>query len=188
MKLCNRLQEEKDTYDDIPRLVYRQDNKITATKSIGRNIDLNIYVSPDHDDYIKCIKNNSQRIFRFPLETKRGCHWNRCKFCYLNKGYSYRKRPENSVTAEIVSNYKKYGIEKYWFVDNDFVGHSISEFEKLLDMIINASIENSVQFDFAAEIIPSGMNSRIIKKIASAGFSLIQIGYEGISDALLETK
>lgn len=57
----------------------------------------------------------------YSITTQRGCVW-RCAFCTypVGEGFLNRYRSIPSVLNEIVSNYKNYGITKYFFTDSTF--------------------------------------------------------------------
>ena len=70
-----------------------------------------------------------------PIERSRGCHWNRCKFCYLNRGYKYRLKSTEKLYEEIVYMIENYGVYEFEFLDNDFIGTDLQQFETLLKVI-----------------------------------------------------
>lgn len=170
----------------VPNLAYRENSEIKVTKVKSRFLDFNEYMSPDFSDYLNSAGIEGNNQFRFTIETSRGCHWNRCKFCYLNVGYRYRRRPPEHIVREVESLSSKYDHNRFLIVDNDAVGTDTDYFEKLLDLLIESARKNQVIYDFQAEIVHRGFNSRIIKKMATAGFNRVQIGYEAITDSLLK--
>ncbi len=186
--LCQRLEDGGNRFESIPRLLYwGQGEEIKATSSRSRYLNFDNYMYPDFSDFIESYNNEELRKnIYFPIESSRGCHWNRCKFCTLNVGYKYRTRSPESIVREIEFMFDKHKIHRFRFADNDIVGKSIGQFERLLEMVTASSLRNRVKYDLYAEIVHHGFNSRLIKKMAVAGFTHVQIGYEAITDGLLK--
>ncbi|MFI3261729.1 MAG: radical SAM protein [Rikenellaceae bacterium] len=121
-----------------------------------------------------------------PIEGSRGCHWNKCKFCYLNIGYQYRVKSIDKICTEIEYMIKKYGIYQFQFFDNDFIGLDIQKTNLLLNSLIDIKTKHPNFKIEIIEVITKGLNSSIIKKIIDAGVKYVQIGYESPSDKLLK--
>jgi radical SAM superfamily enzyme YgiQ (UPF0313 family) len=186
LELCNKIGTQTKNYNSVPRLVYRYDGKILETQSGGEYSDFTDYIYPDYSDFIDAIKGNMDIASAdFPIEMSRGCHWNKCNFCTLNMGYKYRRRNPDSVIKEIECLYNKYGVRKFSFVDTDVVGNDIDRFENMLDRIIDLADKCNTMLELFGEIIHYKFNSRIIRKLAIAGFDHVQIGYEALCDSLL---
>jgi radical SAM superfamily enzyme YgiQ (UPF0313 family) len=188
LELCNLLTDGDDNLSSVPRLVYRYENTIKFNNKRGRLLDFQNYIFPDYDDFIKLVRESKldEDKVSLSIDSERGCHWNRCKFCYGNVGYNYRKRSPESICREIDTLIKKYGITKFRFTGNDLVGRDVQHFEALLDNIIDLSKKHEYKFDLFAEIIHKNLNSRIIKKMSIAGFYFVQVGYEAVADELLK--
>lgn len=188
LELSTLLVQGNSDYKKVPRLVFRQGEVLQITDRQSKYLDFQAGILPDYRDYFNVIKENNQsvEIYALPVEFRRGCHWNKCKFCFLNAGYEYRSRSPENIVKEIETLYKTYGITRYQFVCNDIVGPNIHSFEKLLDLLIELADTHQVSFNFHAEAVHRGFNSQIIKKMALAGFSELQIGYEAITDQLLK--
>lgn len=121
-----------------------------------------------------------------PIERSRGCHWNRCKFCYLNRGYKYRLKSTEKLYEEIVYMIENYGVYEFEFLDNDFIGTDLQQFETLLKVL--AKIKK-IYPDFriiAAEVITKDLNHLLLKKMYEIGVDYVQIGYESTSNNLLK--
>jgi len=80
------------------------------------NIDLgDIPVSYTNRDFIE-----NEEVF--PIEISRGCmfHCHFCSFAHLGKRPGTYIRPKESIKAEIIDRYEKYGSTKFVFVDDTF--------------------------------------------------------------------
>lgn len=143
-------------------------------------------IYPDYTDYfvqIKSLKNFSPII---GFEGGRGCHWNRCKFCYLNSGYRYRLKPVESIIAEMRHLISEYGIMTFQFLDNDIMGNDIERYIHLLNELALLKIEYPEFRINAVEIMSIDTSYELVKKMRKAGIEGIQLGYESSSDELLK--
>jgi radical SAM superfamily enzyme YgiQ (UPF0313 family) len=188
LDLCNNLANGLTDFKNIPGLIYREDNKLNITDNNGKKyLDFNNSINPDFSDYFEQIPAISSKVeIAIPLESSRSCHWQKCKFCFLNEGYRYRKKLPERLIGEIQDIFGKYLISKFIFLDNDFIGKSLGNFEILLDKLIVYKAHTDPNFEIImAEIIPKNLNSGIIRKMAKAGIRFVQAGYESTSDSLL---
>ena len=184
LQLCKYLNNEIDI-KDIPNLVYRNEDGIFTTEITNKYyLDLDT-VFPTHFEYFEQKKSEGIDSVSVQIEGGRGCHWRKCKFCYLNSGYRFRTKSPQSIAAEIIDNITKYGVTKFVFVDNDIIGNDFERFDHLLNLLIDIREEYDSFLIENAEIISFGINSSIIKKMSLAGFMSVQIGYEALSDNLL---
>lgn len=171
---------------EIPHLAYRKANgEIVLSKtSLDKYPALTECANLEFDDYFNSYKGPLSKINLF-IEGSRGCHWNRCKFCFLNQGYRYRVKSASDIVAEIRSLIAKYHIFNFSFLDNDIIGKDYDRFHSLLELL--AELKNEYT-DFKinlAEIITRGISKKEIKMMSLAGFAYVQIGYESVSDNIL---
>lgn len=187
LELCRHMTGEPVDLDAVPRLLYRDGDRVIQTRSKSRYLSFEEYPGADFSDFANMPESKGilDRCM-FPIEGSRSCYWGRCKFCSFNKGYKYRRRSPQSIVAQIEDLVKTYRTSSFRFVDNDIVGEDNERFEKLLDAIIQSSIQNRVKYHFFAEILDYGFDAGLIEKLAIAGFEQVQIGYEAITDKLLK--
>jgi len=188
LELSEQVKKENPDFTAIPRLMYRETEEIKCSSTNKSNyLDFENYIFPDYDDFMNNYPQteNTDQI-NIPINTIRSCHWRKCKFCDFNQGYKLRVRSPECIVNEIDHIAREYGITTFSFVDSDTFG-SIEHFEKLLDLIIDLKYKNEEDYIFWAEIIPNTMfNARIMEKMAIAGFKNIFIGYDALSDTLLQ--
>jgi len=188
LSLSEQVVSEKSKFDTVPRLIYREENKLSISSTQkSEYLDFENYIYPNYEDFISentDIEDNED--INIPINTIRSCSWSKCKFCDFNKGYKLRARSPECVVREIEQLTKQYGFTTYSFVDSDtFI--NLKHFEKLLDLIIDLKYNNEKDYIFWAEIIPNyQFNARIMEKMAIAGFKNIFIGYDALSDSMLE--
>jgi len=188
LELSEQAKKENPEFNKVPRLIYRDAKEIKQTSTNKSNyLDFENYIFPDYTDFTRTFpqSENTDQI-SIPINTIRSCHWRKCKFCDFNQGYKLRVRSPECIVNEIDHITKEYGFTTFSFVDSDTFG-SIKHFEKLLDLIIELKYKSEKDYIFWAEIIPNNMfNKQIMEKMAIAGFKNIFIGYDAISDSLLQ--
>jgi len=188
LALAEQLKKETPDFNIVPRLIYR-DNETIKQSSINKSeyLDFENYIFPDYDDYVNNfpVHFDKDRI-NFPINTIRSCHWRKCKFCDFNKGYKLRIRKPECIVNEIEHLTNKFGHTTFTFVDSDTFGN-LGHFEKLLDMIIALKYKNEEDYVFWAEIIPNvQFSATLMEKMAIAGLKNLFIGYDALSDTLLQ--
>jgi len=185
LNLIDALKNREDL-DDIAHLVYRNNlNKIQiTTNKKSKYLDLNAHLPIDYSDFFNQTNINIEDR-GIPIEGSRGCHWLKCKFCFLNDGYRYRTKEPETIVNEIRHIIKTYNIYKFQFLDNDVIGKDLVKFDELLDLLLQLKQEFPKFEIFLAEIITKGLNTYYIKKMSLAGFCSVQIGYESPSNSLL---
>lgn len=172
----------------IPNLVSRNNKDMCKSASCGgiKYADLNDKnLIPDFSDFVKDIEKYPIYDYALSLETSRGCHWNKCHFCYLNKGYRYRRKSIEKIKDEIIKQIERYNIYKFSTTDNDLIGRDLLFFDQLLNAFIEIKIKYPMFVIVIAEVITKDLTRSIIKKMAEAGLMNIQIGYESTSNKLL---
>jgi radical SAM superfamily enzyme YgiQ (UPF0313 family) len=174
---------------NIERSFFRKDNIVKASSNKKhRFYDLSTKeIFPNFDDFYYFLKKHNIKLDEIlVIEGGRGCHWNRCHFCYLNEGYRYRQKSVDKISQEIRYMISKYGVFLFEFLDNDIIGKDINKFNTLLNELIKIKKEYPKFLIIGAEIITLGLSSKIIKKMFKAGILLLQIGYESASNNLLK--
>jgi len=184
IELANICSQVSKQYN-LPQCFYKESGIVVESYvSRKKYEELDNLVYYDFSDFFAQYKKSKDSIM-LPIEGARGCHWNRCHFCFLNQGYKYRRKSNNIIRNEIISNIKKYSVFDFTFLDNDVIGRDLDSFSLLLDELI--SIKNLYpKFRvMLAEIVTRSLNFELIKKMHLAGFIHVQIGYESPSDVLL---
>lgn len=189
-ELAKQLKENNFTFEKYNGIVYRKGNNILVSENKQRKyVDLSAdSVHPDFSDYFKFkeLISGKNIATNIPIEGGRGCHWNRCHFCYLNTGYRYRQKPIESIVQEIKFAIEKYNVFSFNFLDNDVIGRDKDRFFKLLSALKELKKEYPKFTILLAEVITNGINESMIKEMALAGFEYVQIGYESPSNELLK--
>jgi len=175
---------------NIERSCYREKNIVKVTTKEKHNYyDLSTKkLFPDFNEFFEYRKLHkiTEPVDYLIIEGGRGCHWNRCHFCYLNKGYKYRQKKIEKISQEIKYMISSYGIFRFIFVDSDVIGKDISRFHSLIEELAKIKNEYSDFIISEAEIISLDLSCETIKRMREAGFVNIQIGFECTCDTLLK--
>lgn len=175
---------------NIPRTFVRQNGRIVRCPDNEKNSYSNLSdkrIIPVYNDFFETL--NQIKLNTKPtiiIEGSRGCHWNKCHFCYLNKGYRYRRKDIATIIYEIRKAIDNYGIYRFEFADNDVIGNDQQQFIKLLDELKTIKEEYPSLSIISFEIITPGVSRQIIEQMKEAGVRTIQIGYESANDSLLK--
>ena len=170
---------------EVGNMVWRGRPQLRVSSPNRVFVQLDNSIIPDYSDYFEQTTIDKKKI-RLPIEGSRGCHWARCRFCFHNEGTRYRRKSPQRIAAEIRMQMERYGIHQISFLDNDTIGKDIDNFKALLAEL--ADIKRDIP-DFhitRAEVVTRSLNAELIKQMAAVGFRDVQIGYESLSDHLLE--
>lgn len=187
LRLLDKAQLNSNNFEDVSNLVYREKGSLVISNARCKYVDINNTYKNDFSDYFHQIeKNKLDDIIRIPVETGRGCHWNKCHFCYLNTGYKFRNKAPQNIVNEIESYNSLYGINKFIFLDNDTIGNNVSSFKLFLNLLISFRDKHPGFEVFMAEIITKNIDYEVINGMKLANFRNLQIGYESPSNQLLK--
>lgn len=165
-------------------IVKNQDtNEHTAFKSTKGKHKIPKMIQPDHSDFLK-FKSFGDDCY-ITVEKSRGCSWSKCKFCALNLGYSYKEKKPEILIEEMSELSKAYESTNFCFMDNNIVGKELQDFDHFLDLLIEKQLKENVRYNIAAEVAPKQLNSKYYEKMSIAGIKSIQVGFEALSDSLL---
>ncbi len=189
LDLYKQLESGLEDFSNVPRLLYKVDGDVVQSTILkSKYLDFSDYPFSDFDDFMDAypFSEDEDEDINFPINTIRSCNWRKCKFCDFNSGYKLRSRTPQNIVSEIEFIIEEYGITTFSFVDSDTFGNR-QHFEELLDKLIKLKYQSEEDLIFWAEIIPNPeIDSTIMKKMSIAGFKNLFIGYDGLSDKLLE--
>lgn len=171
--------------EDIGNFVWRYEQELKVSKTNREFVQLDESVIPDYSDYFEQATIKREKI-RLPIEGSRGCHWARCRFCFHNEGTRYRRKSPKRIAMEIRQQMEKYGIHQISFLDNDTIGKDVDSFKVLLKELGDIKREIPDFHITRAEVVTRSLNADLVRQMAVVGFRDVQIGYESLSDHLLE--
>ena len=177
--------KEDISLDTVPHLVYRDGKKCVTTNAQREYPLLDEYPFADHTDYFTMVENAPPSPVLIPIWGSRGCPWNRCKFCSLNENYEYRTRSPENIVKEVEYQSKKHKCDSFIFVDTELPGNK-KRFKTLLKLLLESSARRGKPYSFHAEMSPLFIDSDTASYMEQIVFSSIQIGFEAVTDSLLE--
>ncbi len=187
LALWRTLASGTEAFNAVPRLLYRDGAGVKASGlETSACFDLDSRIFSDYDDYFMYREQAGQQALPpiLPLESSRGCTWNRCRFCVYADGYQNRKKDPAVLKAEVEYLLGKYPTAFFAFMDNDIVANDLPRLEKMLDEFI--ALRQTRNLQFIAEVIPKQFTPALVKKLFRAGLARVHFGYEGLSDRLLK--
>jgi radical SAM superfamily enzyme YgiQ (UPF0313 family) len=179
-----RALEEGGPVTGVPNVMSR-DGSTAAAVPVDSPL-LDSYPFADHSDYFKSLNlAPSGGSVLIPIWGSRGCPWNKCRFCVLNEEYLYRVRSPENIVQEIEYQSRKHGIDSFIFVDTELPGN-MKRFKALLKLLLQSSAKRKKPYHFHAEVSPVFIDAETARDMSQASFSSVQIGFEGMTDTLLE--
>jgi len=175
---------------NVERTYYRE-NEIVKESHTKKRLFFDLSereMFPDFTDFFYCREQAeiAHLVFFLDIEVSRGCHWNRCHFCYLNKGIKFLLKSVEKISQEIRYLISTYDVFRFRFFGNDLIGNDLKRFHFLLDELTIIKKDNPNFVIISGEIITFGLSYITIKKMSEAGFINIQIGFESASNSLLK--
>lgn len=171
--------------EDVGNFVWRDEQELKVSRPNRTFVQLDESVIPDYSDYFEQSTIKREKI-RLPIEGSRGCHWARCRFCFHNEGTRYRRKSPKRIAMEIRQQMERYGIHQISFLDNDTIGKDVEMFKALLKELSDIKSEYPDFHITRAEVVTRSLNADLVRQMAAVGFRDVQIGYESLSDHLLE--
>ena len=170
---------------DVGNLAWREAEGVMLSKANRSFVTLDDSVIPDYGDYFEQAVIDKSKI-RLPIEGSRGCHWARCRFCFHNEGTRYRRKSPKRIASEIRHQIEKYGIRQISFLDNDTIGRNVDGFRELLNELAAIKRDYPDFYISRAEVVTRSLDAELVRQMATVGFKDVQVGYESLSDHLLE--
>jgi hypothetical protein len=127
------------------------------------------------------LHNNQKEVY---ITGSRGCV-RKCSYCDVEKFWpKYRYRSGNSIATEIIENYEKFGITRFYFTDS-LINGSLKVFADMCDILSNYNFPTKIswsgQFIFRNQ---KALPKNHFETMAKAGADILYVGVETGSDRL----
>ena len=188
LSLLRQLEKKSPSLDQVPRLLYRCGNDIlrgTSTQEEVGDLAEDVY-SDFFAAWSKLPADSSLPDIQISLNTTRGCCWASCRFCSLHQNLPYRVKEPRVVVSELRHLANHFGVKRVHFADQDFVYRDTTKFLELLDLLVALRREEGIRLAFSSDVSPRRLNSASLQKMAWAGFDCLLVGFEAMTDGLLE--
>lgn len=150
-------------------------NKVLG--SVDSRLALEDYPFPDYTDF----NLDLYEIKGVSLETSRGCTA-KCSFCAETHFWKYRNKEAERIVDELEHQVKKYGTDRFWFVDS-LVNGNLKNFEAWMDLAIERNIE--LRWNCYSRC-DGRMTADFFKKIKKSGCTMLSFGIESGSQKVLD--
>ena len=124
-ELSDSIIKKKKCYPEIDGLVWRDNSKIVRNKDRLLFPEIDNLPIPDYAEFFTLLafleKQNIKipRKLFIPIESSRGCSWNKCSFCSHNLIWNkYRTKSTKRMLVELNKLSKSYNSNNFYFVDN----------------------------------------------------------------------
>jgi radical SAM superfamily enzyme YgiQ (UPF0313 family) len=115
------------------------------------------------------------------IDCSRGCPYN-CSFCTIInvQGRTMRFRSVEALTSAIRENYKRYGIDFYFFTDDNFARNA--SWRAIFEMLAHLRAEQGISIRFMIQVDTQSWKIPDFVELASrAGCTQVFIGMESIN-------
>ncbi|SET14480.1 B12-binding domain-containing radical SAM protein [[Clostridium] polysaccharolyticum] len=138
----------------VKSLLYRKDGKIVANERQPLIEDLDSLPFPRRD----LLENNKLRYAY--ISTSRGCKGN-CSFCWHQNFWGtdgsnrWRGRSPEKVVEEIKQIVDRYGVNRFWFIDDSFEDYAHQDTERMWKIakgIVDAGLNITYETYFRSEV------------------------------------
>lgn len=174
--------EGKAKYEEIKGLSFKQNGQFVRNPPRPLE-DLSQIAPPNRTNRVWTGYTFGNRALDI-VETSRGCTMP-CNFCSMNYMYgrTFRTYAIERVIEDI-SNAKKQGA-RYLAIADDNITLDVKRFENLCDAIIQAG-HNDICYVVQASSVGIASSETLVEKMARAGFELVFLGIENISERNLK--
>jgi radical SAM superfamily enzyme YgiQ (UPF0313 family) len=186
LSLIRHIAGDGSVIEAVPRLVYRSGDELVVSQVDSP--DTGPLIADDLSDFFTTREQlpSTSRPVEVALNTVRGCYWGRCRFCNLHQNLSHRHKEPEQVVNEIREISTRYGVNKITFANMDINDPNSRRFDELLGRMAALRLEEDVDVEYSADISASHLSSARMRAMALAGFTHFLIGFEAMTDGLLE--
>lgn len=184
-ELCRGLMNQGPALnpESLPPGVVTRNSPLDTPPITAIDPDLSQVPTPNYDDYFKTLDKlriKDEIVSEIPIRNSRGCWWGKCNFCAFSGGvHGYTSRPAERATQEMDEQIRRYGINRFFVVD-DIIEPSY------FDTLIKTLAERGDSYDIFHQVRPA-LSREKTRSLAAAGIRRIQCGIETLDDDLLRT-
>lgn len=178
----------KGTWKNTKGICYLEEGQVVFTEPQQLIAELDSIPYPYRDYYFKDKVSQNQSA---TISASRGCYAN-CAFCSIQTFYSklngkrIRYREPECVVAEMEHVYKNYGIDYFFFADDNFISSNLVHpgwIEKFAEEI--AARKLSIHFDLDCRV--NDIEDGIFSLLKKSGLNGVFLGVESFVQRTLDT-
>ncbi len=170
-------------------ICYLEDDNIVYTEPRELIADLDSIPYPYRDPYFKSVDDPSG--YSATISASRGCYAN-CSFCSIQSFYSFLKgkhiriRKPEKVVDEIEYVNKTYGINKFFFSDDNFLATNRVK-PGWIDTFIDEIEKRNLKINFDIDCRVNDIEETLFIRLKKAGLNGVFLGIESFSQRALDT-
>jgi len=169
---------------EIKGLVFIEDGKQVFTGERPLIKDINTLPIPDFSDFdvLKYTLDMRRKSIVLPITSSRGCV-GKCRFCFETEYWKHFRPKKPESILESMDQYNRvYATNNFVFSDSIFTGH-LGYIEKLCDLLL----EGRRDYSWGGQArFSDRMGAALLKKMAAAGCTHMELGLETGSQRLLD--
>ncbi|MCW2934347.1 MAG: Radical domain protein [Actinomycetia bacterium] len=179
----------------VPGLAYRANDAVHVTAPPSQIADLDALQWPARDTLRHVLDRGADPgsvVAR--MCTSRGCYA-RCEFCSMvsfynldGAGMKWRFRTPLDVASEMEHVAREYGVSRFWFVDDEFLGPPRDAGKRAID-IATAIVASGIQVEWGFDTRANGvvaLSDDGLMTLRQAGLRVVAMGLESGSQAQLK--
>jgi len=182
--LAEALSADRD-WTGIPGLASRGKKGEIRLGWRNESVDIDTLPLPDREPYVERIRRKKVQSIEF----SRGCS-GKCRFCnysdYLRLTGTKRRRSRDPVRVvdEMEKVLRQTGINKFAFVDVDFIGFGREE-RKRCRLFAQEVMIRGLEIEFGIETQGKNIDNELLKTMKDAGMVHVNLGIESWADSQL---
>ena len=172
--------EQKIPLKKVHNILYKNAVHKVIVNKMGKQPLLSKIAIPDYSDLLLDKYLYQKEGIILPLQTHRGCYWNKCTFCDGTYLQNFSTKKISDLISEIKSNIKDYNVSHYSIVDP-------AVHPKYLNLFCDALRKNNIKisFEFQARFEPE-FNFELLEKAKLSGATRIWWGMETTNPRILK--
>ncbi|TFF91002.1 MAG: radical SAM protein [Promethearchaeota archaeon] len=183
LKLVEKLIENDDSYDEVPSIVYRKDNKIIENDIKKPPIDLDAYASPYLTGILDEYLDNKCKYIGF--QTSRGCPFS-CAYCVWNIQSTFEGFPKIRYFSidRVIKELKYIKKRVRDDVSIEIYDATFNENRKRLVELCEEINKNKIKLRLGVRVRADLLNEKQIETLKKMGVWIIRVGIESVGDSL----
>jgi len=176
-KLINILENNKNNFEDVPRLIYKKDNKTIFNQKGNSTLQPKTSYNKELTDYYW------QNSGMLNIQTKRGCPYN-CIYCTypLIEGKNVRTHNPEILVENIEKYLYENNVDYFFFTDSLFNLKNKFNY-KFAELILRKNIK----FKWGAYFNFKNLSEDLLVLLKRAGLTHIEFGTDSLCDITLNS-
>lgn len=187
LEIVNTLRSGQ-SLKDVLGICYRENGEVKVNLPRPLCKDLDKYPYPNFDAYFEQYAKypnfgtySYYNTSKLVIEGSRGCWWNKCAFCGLNRQFVDNQRVFRPKTIQRIVNEMEYQKQRYKMSNICFTDNTQYKIRQLTEEISKLQSDYTLFIECRTDVSP-----RDLYNMKQAGFESIQIGVESFSKNLLK--